>query len=185
MDAQVNSNLLKIVFWALRGGGGGSWGVVISATVRTFPIFNATSHSVNIIASTNETTADLMTLHARHIFDWDDVRAGQYFTLYNNFVVPSVDGNLLTLVTYFANKTGDEAKLLMKPFLDEARSMNFSVLPETTSTGLANDLLFKADASFGVNLILGSRLIPAQAYRDTPETIGQAVKELFEKGAPE
>lgn len=159
--------------------------MVISATVRTFPTFNATSHSVNIIASTNETTADLMTLHARHIFDWDDVRAGQYFTLYNNYVDPSVDGNLLTLVTYFANKTGDEAKLLVEPFLDEARSMNFSVLPETTSTGLANDLLFKADASFGVNLILGSRLIPAHAYRDTPETIGQAVKELFEKGAPE
>lgn len=137
---------------------------------------------MNIIAPTNDSTADLMTLHARHIFDWDDVRAGQYFTLLNDFVVPSVGGNLLILETFFANKSGDEAKLLMKPFLDEARSLNVSVQPETTSTGLANDLLFKADASFGFNLVMGSRLIPAKAYNESPETIGQGIKELLEKG---
>lgn len=173
------------MFWALRGGGGGSWGVVISATVRTFPIFSATVHTVNIIASTNESTANLMTLHARHIFDWDVVRAGQYFYLFNSNLDPSVGGNLLTLNTFFANQSGDEAKVLMKPLLDDAKSMNFSIQGEDTATGLANDLLFDKDVFFGINDILGSRLIPADTYKENPELIGQGVKEMLEKGVAE
>lgn len=176
---------MQLVFWALRGGGGGSWGVVVAATVRTYPIFNATAHTVNIIASTNESTANLMTLHARHIFDWDDVRAGQYFSVFNSNLDPSIGGNLLTLNTFFANRSEDEAKVLMKPLLDDAKSMNFSVQGEDTITGLANDLLFDKDVFFGINDILGSRLIPADTYKENPELIGQGVKELLEKGVAE
>lgn len=159
--------------------------MVISATVRTYPIFNATSHTVGIIASTNESTADLMTLHARHIFDWDDVRAGQYFSVFNSNLDPSVGGNFLALNTFFANKSGDEAKALMKPLLDDARSMNLSVQTEETATGLSNDLLFVDDDQLGLNDILGSRLIPAKAYEENPEAIGQGIKGLIENGVPQ
>lgn len=138
-----------------------------------------------IPASTNESTADLMALHARHISDWDDVRAGQYFSVFNSNLDPSVGGNFLALNTFFANKSGDEAKAFMKSLLDDARSINFSVQTEETSTGLSNDLLFVDDDQLGINDILGSRLIPAKTYEENPEAIGQGIKELIESGVPQ
>ena len=172
------------MFWALRGGGAGSWGVVISATVRTYPFFNATSHTVDILAATNESTADLMALHARHIFDWDAVRGGQYFSLFSGSQ-NGMAGNALVLNTFFANKSEDEARALMKPLLDEARSMNFSVQMEETTEGLANDLLFVDDVFLGINDVLGSRLIPAEAYKTDPEGIGRGMAKLIEEGVPQ
>ena len=172
------------MFWALRGGGAGSWGVVISATVRTYPFFNATSHTVDILAATNESTADLMALHARHIFDWEDARGGQYYTMVNGNADASIGGNLLSLLTYFPNSTADEAKALLKPFLDGARSLNCTVGEEETAEGLANDLLFAPDVSLGINDVLGSRLIPAKAFKTNPETIGQGMAKLIEEGVP-
>ena len=71
-----------LVFWTLRGGGAGSWAVIIDAALSTFPIFNATTHTVNILTTTPDQTASLMTTYLMHICDWDQVRAGQYnFTL--------------------------------------------------------------------------------------------------------
>ena len=55
------------VFWALRGGGAGSWGVIIDATFSTLPIFNATLHVVNILTTTRDQTTSLMATHAKHI----------------------------------------------------------------------------------------------------------------------
>ena len=176
--------LVTLVFWALRGGGAGSWGVIISATVRTYPIFNATSHTVDIIASTNESTADLLTLHAKHIFDWDDVHGGQFFQIINGNLETSIGGNLLSLQTTFPNITSDGAKALMKPFLDEVRSMNFSVRAEETNEGFANDLSSADNESPGASGVAGSRLIPADAYKKNPDIIGRGIVKLIEEGVP-
>lgn len=91
----------------------------------------------------------------------------------------------MTLSTFFPNTTADEATAIMKPMLDDARAMNASVSGETLTPGLANDLMFFNDTSFGINDILGSRLIPMQAYRDNVAAIGAGVTELFEKGVVE
>lgn len=170
------------VFWALRGGGAGSWGVIISTTFRTFPTFPAVQHFVSIVTPTNASTGQLAEVHAQHIFDLTEPRAGQYFTF---FAGTPESGNLLTLSTFFPNTTADEAKAIMKPMLDDARAMNASVSTETLTPGLANDLMFFNDTSFGINDILGSRLIPMQAYRDNVAAIGAGVTELFEKGVVE
>lgn len=172
---------IHTVFWALRGGGAGSWGVIISATFRTFPIFNATLHTVEILTGSNSSTGDFFKLHARHIFDWDIYRAGQYF-----ISLPAPDGgNLVGFLTYFANLTAEQSIDAMRPLLDDARSMNFTVMNENTTTALANDLVYSADDNYsGVNSILGSRLIPADAYRNNAAGIGQACATVLEKGIP-
>ena len=169
------------VFYALRGGGAGSWGVIVSVTLRTFPIFYASLHSVQILAPTNESAGALMTLHAKHIFDWDTLRASQYSTLQSNSTFVS-----LTLVTNFPNTTTTVANAAMKPFLDDARSspLNFTVLAETVLEGFANDLVYNADDSSGVQVLLGSRLVPAAAYRSNPDGIGARYTELLNLGAP-
>ncbi|KAJ7208796.1 FAD-binding domain-containing protein [Mycena rebaudengoi] len=150
----VNSISHPDLFYALRGGGAGSWGVIVSATVRTFPIFNATL-SVILLASTDTTAlSTLAGVHAQHIFDIDPVRGGQYFFLTQTS--PGGAGGF-AILTYMPNTT-----------------VEFD-----GDSGRAGD----ADDSVGENVVLGSRLIPEATYRDSPESVGRVYQELLDGGA--
>jgi hypothetical protein len=164
------------VFWALRGGGAGSWGVIIDATIRTFPIFNVTLHTVNVLAASVEQTGDLMTLHASHIKDWDDVRAGHYF-----FLVGSATNSTLNLTTIFKGLDGNASRAQMYPFLSNAAALGAIVQGESTFTGTAFDIGGVDDQS-GYNTILSSRLIPNSVYLSNPSNIGTAFKQLLSQG---
>lgn len=180
------------MFWAIRGGGGGSWGVITETTFETFETFNVAKHTVGIIAPTNDSTGDLMTIHAEHIFDWDSVNAGQYAYVYppsiptNGLVANPAYGtssNGLGLLTYFANQTEDQAIALMKPLLDDARAQGFEVVNETVVVELANDAVYAADNAAGVSTIMGSRLFSSDAYKTNAAGIGAAYQQLIEQGA--
>ncbi|KAI0248044.1 FAD-binding domain-containing protein [Lactifluus subvellereus] len=170
------------LFWALRGGGAGSWGVVIDATLRTFPIFNATLHTVNVLTATLDQTVNLMATHATHIKDWDAVRAGQYFYL---LAGPTPTSNSTLFVsTYFKDLDGDASKAQMSSFLDDARALGAIVQEESTITGPANDLVEGPDDQSGFNVILSSRLVPNSVYLDAPSNISIAYKRLLSQGVP-
>jgi hypothetical protein len=163
----------------LRGGGAGSWGVIIDATFSTLPIFNATIHIVNVLTTTLDQTASLMTTHAKHINDWDQVRAGQ--TL--NLTMGSTTNYTLAIFTFFKDLDGDASKAQMSSFLADAAKLGAAVQEETTVTTLANDIasLFPDDPS-GYNAILSSRLVPGSVYSNAPESVGLAYKQLFSHG---
>ena len=162
------------MFWALRGGGAGSWGVIIDATLRTFPIFNATVHTVNILTTTLDQTASLMTTHAKHVGDWDQVRAGQHFTL-----TGSTTNSTLLVSTIFKGLDGDASKAQMASFLDDAAKVGAAVQGETTVTTFANDIVAVDDTASGLNVILSSRLVPGTVYSNAPESVGPAYKQLL------
>ena len=168
------------MFWALRGGGAGSWGVIIDATFRTFPTFNATVHTVDILTATLDQTGDLMTTHAMHIKDWDAVRAGQVSTL-----IGSTSKSTLVLITTFKDLDGDASKAQMSSFLADARALGAAVLEESTFTALANDIVTAQDDASGTNGILSSRLIPNSVYLNAPSNIGSAYKQLLSQGFTE
>jgi hypothetical protein len=165
------------VFWALRGGGAGSWGVFIDATLPTVPIFNATLHTVNVLTATLDQTATLMTTHAKHISDWDQVRAGQYHNL-----TWSTTNSTLNLLTFFKDLDGDASKAQMSSFLADAVKVGAVVQGETTVTAFANDIVGFPDDPAGYNSILSSRLIPASVYSNAPERVGPAYKQLLLQG---
>jgi hypothetical protein len=166
------------VFWALRGGGAGSWGVIIDATLSTFPIFNATVHSVNVLTATLDQTASLMTTHAKHVGDWDQVRAGQYFTL-----TGSTTNSTLVVSTIFKDLDGDASKAQMSSFLVDAAKVGATIQGETTITSFANDIVGSPDDQVsGFNGILGSRLVPGSVYSNAPESVGAAYKQLLSQG---
>jgi hypothetical protein len=167
------------VFWALRGGGGGSWGVIIDATLSTFPIFNATVHIVNILTATLDQTASLMTTHAKHVDDWDQVRAGQYFTL-----TGSTTNSTLNVSTIFKDLDGDASKAQMSSFLADAAKVGATIQGEITVTTFANDIVGLPDDQSGINGILSSRLIPGSVYSNAPENVGPAYKQLLLQGIP-
>jgi hypothetical protein len=161
----------------MRGGGAGSWGVIVEATFPTQPIFNATVHIVNVLTATVDQTANLMTAHAKHINDWDKVRAGQYF-----YLSASTSNSTLVLSTLFKDLDGDASKAQMSSFLANATALGAVVQGETTLTTFANDIVGFSDDASGYNTILSSRLVPASVYRNLPSSVGAAYKQLLSQG---
>ena len=161
----------------MRGGGAGSWGVIIDATIPTLPIFNATEHTVNILTATLDQTASLMTTHAKHISDWDHVRAGQSYVL-----TGSTTNSTLVVSTAFKDLDGDASKAQMSSFLADAAKVGAVVQGETTITTFANDVVGPPDDQSGLNAILSSRLVPDSVYSNAPESVGSAYKQLLSQG---
>ncbi|KAF7341924.1 FAD-binding domain-containing protein [Mycena sanguinolenta] len=184
---KVNQNSHPDLFYALRGGGAGSWGVLVSATFKTYPTFNVTSSTLLFGAANATVTASLAFLHAQHIFDWDSVHAGQYFYVEEN-LDPSTSATtpfVFNVSTIMPRTTVNESKALLAPFLNAALALpGVSLLLQEFNYIVVNDVLFHADDSVGVNEIVGSRLIPAATYRDSPATVGKVYEKLLETGAP-
>ncbi|KAF8890048.1 FAD-binding domain-containing protein [Mucidula mucida] len=166
-DETQNSDL----FWALRGGGAGSWGVIVSATFRTFPTFNGTVSSILVESNSSITFGNIMGVHAKHIFDCDDLRPGQY--LYARRNVSSELQFHVVIATYFPNVSTDVATSALQPLVDDISMQELSF----------NDAVTTADDVVAQNLAMGSRLFPEAVYRDSPEAIGQMYTKLWDAGA--
>ncbi|KAF8201250.1 hypothetical protein K438DRAFT_2108763 [Mycena galopus ATCC 62051] len=178
---QVNQNSYPDLFYALRGGGAGSWGVIVSATYRTYPTFNATSSSVVLLAQNVSVLESLATLHAQHIFDLDSVHGSQYL-----YIEPAGTTYVFILNTYMPNTTAAQSTALLASFFDASLALpGVSMLEQETTYGDINDVLYEADDRVGLNVILGSRLIPASTYRDSPATVGNVIKQLAETNTSE
>ncbi|KAJ6466801.1 FAD-binding domain-containing protein [Mycena sanguinolenta] len=180
---KVNADSHPDLFYALRGGGAGSWGVMVSATFRTYPTFNATASSIYLSAANDTVMSSLATLHAQHIFDWDSVHAGQYFSLFkgNGTDAPFI----FFLNTFMPNKTTSQSMELLAPFLNASLAIpGVALLSQEFTYGDINDALFSADDSVGINVVLGSRFIPAATYHDSPAAVGDAYTKILASGAP-
>ncbi|KAJ7127936.1 FAD-binding domain-containing protein [Mycena epipterygia] len=176
---KVNSISHPELFWAMRGGGGGSWGIIVSATFRVYPTFNVTYSTMELLASTNAAAGALAAVHAEHIFDLDSVRGGQYFWL----TKISNTSSVLALTTYLKTTTA-KGTALLAPFLSAALAIpGVSVLGRQDTYVSINDALYNADDSVGLNMVLGSRLIPAASYRDAPATVGTVYEQLLDADA--
>jgi hypothetical protein len=177
VEPQTNAHtFFLLVFWALRGGGAGSWGVLIDAPIRTFPNFNMTVHIVNVLTTSVEQTGDLMTLHASHIKDWDNVKAGQSL-----FLIGSAINSTLAITTVFKGLDGNASQAQMYPFLSDATALGAVVQNESTHT-TSIDIVGSSDDLSGYNVILSSRLIPNSVYLSTPSSVGAAYKQLLSQG---
>jgi hypothetical protein len=168
-----------IVFWAMRGGGAGSWGVITSATFRTFPTFNATVSDIVIAASTPQQMGDVATVHAKHIFDFGT--AGQYFYVETN----STTGTLfMSVTTYFPNISVADAQKMLDPWLNDTAALGAGIQVLQKESKIINDILFNADDSDGVNVVLGSRLMPTEVYQSQPDAIGAMYTKILTDAGP-
>ncbi|KAJ7158098.1 FAD-binding domain-containing protein [Mycena filopes] len=175
----VNSESHPDLFYALRGGGAGSWGVIVSATFRTFPTFNSTFSSMTLVAANNTAMAALATLHAQHLAAFDATRSSQYFYLIKS---PASATSTMTLSNYMINQTVAQAQAILAPFIAAAQGLpGITIAADSGYTyAVINDILFEDDDNVGFNLAMGSRLIPATTYRDAPELVGKVYQELLD-----
>lgn len=140
--------------------------------------------SLTTLAIENDTAAaSLATLHAQHIFDWDSVRAGQYYYLLKN-TSAAPNATIFLVRTYMPNTTASQGMALMAPWLNASLEIpGISLVSQQYTYADVNDILFAPDDSVGVSLVEGSRLVPEKLYRDSPETVGEVYKKLLDGGA--
>ncbi|KAJ6554344.1 FAD-binding domain-containing protein [Mycena capillaripes] len=187
----ASGDLLKVnaishpdLFYALRGGGPGSWGVVVSTTFRTFPTFNATSSLILLAISNSTVAGSVATLHAQHIFDWDSVRASQYFWLVRNSTAPN--SFVLSLNSFMPNTTTSQSIALLAPFLNASLALpGVSLVTQEFTYGDINAALDQSDDRVGLNVVLGSRFIPAKTYHNSPTKVGEVYRKLLDDGTEE
>jgi hypothetical protein len=153
----------------------------VSATFRTYGTFNSTIFVQTYATTSHQVAADLMQLHASHIFDYEATSTCQYFFLQkaNVTAIP-----ILTLFTIAINQTTPQTTALLEPFQREALAISGVTLTSNVQvTSDTNDLVFFPDDISGIDLITGSRLIPKGTYQNRVSEIGPAYKTLLDVGS--
>lgn len=108
----ANKDCNSELFWALRGAGGGNFGVVTSAIFRLPPKFNrVTIFTVYYPNSTAEEQAEIMDVF-QNIYKTLDRRVNMRASFYNS----KEEGIAAYLIGLFYG-TEDELKLILEPFL--------------------------------------------------------------------
>ncbi|KAJ7691173.1 hypothetical protein B0H17DRAFT_1201274 [Mycena rosella] len=154
----TSGDLLKVhsishadLFYALRGGGSGSWGIIISATFSTFPAVNATFASIALAASNNTAANYLATVHAQHIFDLDPVSSSHSLLILSKDA--AFGGATVALAGYLPDTTTARSMALLGPFLRAALAVpGTSLLSQSYAYVDMNAHLFQlADDTAGGN----------------------------------
>lgn len=122
-----------------------------------------------------------MGVHAKHIFDCDDLRPGQY--LYARRNVSSELQFHVVIATYFPNVSTDVATSALQPLVDDIVATGGTIGSQSMQELSFNDAVTTADDVVAQNLAMGSRLFPEAVYRDSPEAIGQMYTKLWDAGA--
>ncbi|KAI1480962.1 FAD-binding domain-containing protein [Daldinia eschscholtzii] len=152
------------LFWALRGGGGGTFGVVLEATHRVEPLIPIAVASIKLPSNgTAETSLEWMELIARESLAWGKQGWGGHAAgVYLTYMNPTPD---------IANLTdgGAAAKSSMKAAsefaLAHGGSSEIEVLPSFLDVW--NKYVQPgALTSAGVTRVLGTRLIPRKIFSD-------------------
>ena len=173
----------------MRGGGAGSWGVIVSATFQTFPTFDAAISFITIITDTTEQMAQVAKVHAEHIFDLDALRGGQYFYLSPIGIFPPsiitqpLNTGVPTVIinSYFPNSSLVQAAAALQPFIDNVLKVDGVNLTQRSFLRNINEALTTHDDLVGAPLVLGSRLIPASSYNNST-LVGEMYLQLLDAG---
>lgn len=175
------------LFWALRGGGGSTFGVVTSVTVKAYADMPITS--VTFSYSTTNITRDSFWAGYRTYLDYfpQFADAGTYAY---HFVVPAGPSDLMFLMQpFFApNKTIAETQALLQPWFLRLAALGIVITPAYThydSFYPAWLNSFPLEAMENTNVMTGSRLFPRSNWASGTllNATFEAIRESGEKGA--
>lgn len=125
-DADSNSDL----FWALRGGGGGTFGVVLSVTVKTYPRIPVTIMTFDLLNTTMTTEAFWGAIQAywNGFVNFTDAGCYSYFFIFPNLVAEGV--TMFEMTPFWApNMTQTELEALLAPMFATYSELGVDVTP--------------------------------------------------------
>ncbi|PGH18547.1 hypothetical protein AJ79_00326 [Helicocarpus griseus UAMH5409] len=157
------------LFWALRGGGGGTWGVVTSMTVKAYPDMPVTA-SFFRFGTGPAVSPDAFFHGLRAYLDHFEHHADS--GIYSYFRINPLPNNNFEFVMqpFFApGKTVEEVNALLAPWIARLRELGIPVQPRTTNYPSFLDAFY---AEFILEPVMigtvsqGSRLIPRRTFAD-------------------
>lgn len=162
-NADENADL----FWALRGGGAGTYGVVTSVTIKAHPKIIATSATWNFSYPADvseETFKKAMHYWLSYFPRYADMGLYSYLN-----VVPAPDGGRTFLMDPLIapNQTIEDAKAIIQPWLDDIEELGIELEPEWNQydayKGIVDNALTNGSANnYGV--VSGNRLFPRENF---------------------
>ncbi|PQE31457.1 fad binding domain-containing protein [Rutstroemia sp. NJR-2017a WRK4] len=161
------------LFWALRGGGPGTWGVATSITIKAFPTTPVTVVTFSFTSS-EYVSDDAFWLGVRAY--WDNFITYNNAGIYSYFFIfpPAAFGvNYFLMSPFWApNHTLAETQALLAPWFDVLTSLNITFTPvyntyDTLYEGWAAS--FAQETVGSDDAIVGSRLF-LQSYLEDPVT---------------
>ena len=191
---KVSPCLNPDLFWALRGGGGGTFGVVTSVTIRTFEDAPMVFYSINVtipFASPNDSASADATLWEL-VAQWhsiapavNDITGSAYY-----FILPRSPGmsaHVFISVSMFpGHKDPGAAAKVLEPFITWANGqlggppfVNASVIPFPTVAAFLDGFIGQTQSGMGVNIIMGSRLVSREKLT-MPEGVQEVATTLRE-----
>jgi hypothetical protein len=169
-DDKTNSDL----FWALKGGGMGTFGIVTSATFKTYPTVPVSGMSLHITDQGDRF--------------WEGVRLwytmAPSYTEKGMYVWYSMAEGALTVQPFVApNMTAAELKAVVDPLLDKLRAANvtFTTTPIQTFPkfgDLYNAMWETTHHASGLRVFWGGRMVSQTDIRERGDDIVQAYREM-------
>ncbi|KAK6072725.1 restculine oxidase [Seiridium cupressi] len=189
-DAENNSD----IFWAIRGGGGGTWGVVINMTYKVHPklsysgmTFAITTGNDSISNVTTEVFWSAIEIYWRNFPQYADQGNYGYSSVYPRF--DGGTGYTWTFHPWLApDMTLDAFKKLIAPLVAEWQTVGFDVEPayfEYADFITLWQAHFPTETVANSDLRTGSRIFPTSNWDDETtlnETV-QALRDVVEAGS--
>ncbi|RPA75184.1 FAD binding domain-containing protein [Ascobolus immersus RN42] len=174
-DASQNTD----IFWALRGGGGASFGVVISVTLKTYPSPRTSAMTLSFssqqVGGNDRFWSAIGAFHA----------AGPTWVENGLFGYYEINPGQFTLQPLLApNKTQAELQRLTEPFLQNLRNQGINLTPryhEHSNFLASYNALFAGEGS-GVSMLTSSRLILKSHIRNNNAAVTNAFRRTVEGG---
>ncbi|KAG5652218.1 hypothetical protein H0H81_005800 [Sphagnurus paluster] len=171
----VTANAYKNIdlFWALRGGGGGTYGVVVSATHRTHEIIPLIGTFFVGTLRSPEVAQKVMTEYIKIHPAFSDAGWGGY---------AFISQTQLTFFYVAPNISWAEANDTIDPFFGLARQiipnaesdLQTYIAPYDSFYDWYRQVIFGGE-QVGGNLEMGSRLIPREIMENSPEKVAEAM----------
>jgi hypothetical protein len=87
----------------------------------------------------------------------------------------------MILTSYFPDSSLTQAAAALQPFIDDVQKVDGVNLTQRSVLQNINEALTSANDFVGVNMVLGSRLVPASAYKNAT-LVGEVYLQLLNAG---
>ncbi|CAG8290270.1 unnamed protein product [Penicillium olsonii] len=157
------------LFWALRGGGGGTFGIVTSIISRVYPKIGTTVSTFNFSTGKNVSTETFwagVKAYLSHFPAHADAGTYAYFWV----MATGEDSYTFLMNPFFAvNHTLSQYNALVKPWYQELRALGIQIQPNSTYYDNFYDAWnsgFPLETVASSTMMTGSRLFPRSNWED-------------------